>query len=290
MPRLGPMPSGGTRLILLGTAGGPRPVVARSAPAQVLLIDEVPYVVDCGEGVAHQLVRAGIPPRTVRHVLLTHHHSDHNLDYGNLLYLAWATGLQTPVDTYGPPPLAAMTRQFLALHDYDLRARMADEGRPPLGPLVQVHELSQPGVVLETAQVRVTAALVHHPPVEPAFAFRFDAPDRSIVISGDTTPTPSLIALAQGADVLVHEVMYAPAIPRLLGLSPNAARLREHLLASHTTLEQVGQVATAAGVRTLVLSHFVPSDDPQVTDDLWRTGAQQHFAGEIIVGRDLLVI
>jgi ribonuclease BN (tRNA processing enzyme) len=282
--------AGGTRLILLGTAGGPRPVIPRSSPAQVLLIDDVPYVVDCGEGVAHQLVRAGIPPRTVRHVLLTHHHSDHNLDYGNLLYLAWATGLQTPIQTYGPPPIAAMTGQFLALHDYDLSLRMADEGRPPLAPLVQVHEFAQPGVILDTPRVRVTAALVHHPPVEPSFAYRFDAPDRSIVISGDTTPSPSLVALAQGADVLVHEVMYAPAIPRLLGLTSNAARLRQHLLASHTTLDQVGRIATAAGVRTLVLSHFVPSDDPEVSDAVWRAGAEQHFAGEVIVGHDLLVI
>ena len=138
--------------------------------------------------------------------------------------------------------------------------------------------------------LRVTATIVQHPPVYPAFAYRFDTPDRSIVISGDTTPSDDLIRLAQGADVLVHEVMYVPALARLLECVPNAPTLREHLLASHTRLEDVGHIATAAGVSTLVLSHFTPADDPDIPESVWLTGAQAHFAGEVIVGTDLLVV
>ncbi len=100
----GPKPKAKTRLILLGTGGGPRPKKVNSASAQVILVNDVPYVVDCGNGVARQLVFAGVPLPSLRHVFITHHHSDHNADYGNLLLLAWASGLRTRVDTWGRPP------------------------------------------------------------------------------------------------------------------------------------------------------------------------------------------
>jgi ribonuclease BN (tRNA processing enzyme) len=124
----------------------------------------------------------------------------------------------------------------------------------------------------------------------PSFAYRFDCPDRSIVISGDTRPSNGLVALAKGADVLVHEVMYLPALEALIASEPNAKTLREHLLASHTSAADVGKVATRAGVKALVLSHFVPGGFPFVTDDQWRDTVRPHFTGEIIVGRDLMVL
>ncbi len=278
------------RLILLGTAGGPTPKPNRAAPAQAIVIGDDIYIVDCGNGVARQMVLAGLKPGRIRGVFITHHHSDHNADYGNLLLLAWAADLATPVDTYGPAPLVRMTRQFLDLNGVDIRTRVADEGRPPLAPLIRAHDVMQPGPVHADANVRVTAALVDHPPLTPAFAYRFDAPGRSIVISGDTRPSANLVALAKGADVLVHEVMYLPAIEKLIATEPNAASLREHLIASHTTTEQVGRIATEAGVGTLVLSHFVPGGYPFVSDQVWRDAVRPHFAGEIIVGRDLMVI
>ena len=132
-----------SRLILLGTAGGPTPKPNRAAPAQVIVVDDVAYVVDCGNGVARQLVLAKLRLGAVRHVFLTHHHSDHNADYGNLLLLAWATDLTTRVDTWGPPPLAEMTKLFLELNAYDIRTRIADEGRPPLAPLIRPHEIDR---------------------------------------------------------------------------------------------------------------------------------------------------
>jgi len=281
-----------TRLILLGTKGGPSisTNTGRHLPSQVVIVGGAPYVVDCGLGVTGQLVRAGIDIRKLRHILITHHHSDHDLEYGNLLYTTWVQGLATPVDAWGPPPLAAMTEQFFALNQYDIATRMADEGRSDPRGLVHVHEFSAGGVVLENADVTVTAALLPHPPVTPNFGYRFDAADRSIVISGDTAYSEATIALAKDADVLVHEAMHEQGTARLAQRFGNAARLMEHLKAAHTTTEDVGRVAAAAHVKLLVLSHLVPGDDPSITDEMWSAGAREHYKGPIIVGRDLMEI
>jgi ribonuclease BN (tRNA processing enzyme) len=279
-----------TRLILLGTGGGPRPKTNTSASAQAIVVDGVLYVVDCGDGVARQLVLAGIPLTALRHVFVTHHHSDHNADYGNLLLLSWAAGLKTRVDTWGPPPLATMTRLFFEMNQYDIDTRVKDEGRPPLAPLVTAHELREGGVVMQDDRVKVTSAIVSHPPVTPAFAFRVDGPDRSIVISGDTARSDNVIALARGADVLVHEALFVPAVDRLVAIVPNAPTLKEHIIASHTSAEDCGRVAEAAGVKTLVLSHLVPPDDPAITDQMWVDAARAHFHGRVILGKDLLEI
>jgi ribonuclease BN (tRNA processing enzyme) len=285
-----PPPAGRTRLILLGTGGGPRPKRESNASSQVVIAGDRLYVIDCGDGVARQLVLAGASLDALRHVFVTHHHSDHNADYGNLLLLAWASGLRTPVDTWGPPPLERMTRLFLELNAYDIGIRIEEAGFVPFEPLIRAHERSEPGLVLEDENVRVTSALVAHPPVAPAFAYRFDAADRSIVVSGDTARSESLIRLAKGADVLVHEAMYLPAVERLVSRIPNASRLRDHLLASHTSVEDCARIATAAGVKMLVLSHLVPPDDPQVSEQDWLTAARPHYEGPIVVGRDLLEI
>lgn len=137
-----------TRLILLGTGGGPRPRTASSAAAQVIVSNGIAYVIDCGDGVARQLVSAGIPLATLRHIFVTHQHSDHNADYGNLMWLAWTAGLRTRVDTWGPPPLERMTRLFFEMNQYDIDMRIANEGRVPLVPLVSVHELRAGGAVM----------------------------------------------------------------------------------------------------------------------------------------------
>ena len=279
-----------TRLILLGSGGGPRPRKASSGSAQVIINNGLAYVVDCGDGVARQLAFADVPLSTLRHVFLTHHHSDHNADYGNLIWLAWTAGLRTRIDTWGPPPLSKMTRLFFEMNKNDIDVRVANEGRVPLVPLVHVHEVRRGGPVMTDENVKVTAALVNHPPVVPAFAYRFDTADRSIVISGDTAPSDSLVKLAAGADVLVHSVMYPPALDRLVARVPNAAALKASILAHQTSAEDAGRIAQSAGAKTLVLSHFVPPDDSEVTDQMWIDAARSHFTGSVVVGRDLLEI
>jgi ribonuclease BN (tRNA processing enzyme) len=256
----------------------------------VLIIAGVPYLVDCGSGVSRQLVAAGVPLNNLRHVFITHHHSDHNLEYGGVVYNAWATGLNVAVHAYGPPPLAQMTRDFLSYMRFDIETRIADEGRPDLRPLLVAHEFDKPGVVMSNGDVKVTAGRVRHPPIEQAYAYRFDATDRSVVISGDTTYSPELIELAKGADVLVHEILYPPGIDKLLARVPNAATLRKHLIDSHTVPEDVGKVAAAAGVKTLVLSHFVPGDDATIGEAMWVQGVRMHYPGPIVVGRDLMEV
>ena len=275
-----------TRLVMLATGGGPRPRKDRGNTAHALVVDNVLHLVDCGSGVARQLVLAGIPLATLRHVFITHHHSDHNLDYGNVLVQAWVSGLRTRVDCWGPPPLEKMTRLYFEMNAYDIDTRIADEGRPPLVPLVHAHELTQGGVVMQDERVKVTTALVDHPPVVPALAFRFDCPDRSIVFSGDTNKSDNLVRLAKGADLLVHEALWVPAVDRLVARIPNAATLKKHIIDSHTSVEDVGRVAAAAGVKTLVLSHLVPADDPMLSDQMWIDAARPYFKGDIVVARD----
>ncbi|WP_320534169.1 MBL fold metallo-hydrolase [Robbsia andropogonis] len=283
-------PVKGTQLILLGTKGGPTPSDLRAAPANVLIVDGQPYVVDCGNGVALQLTKAGIKLSGIRDVFLTHHHSDHNADLGNLVFLAWASGLRTSINLYGPPRMKKMIDDFVDMNAIDIDVRMREEGRPPFRPLINVHEFDDPCLVMEDERVRVTSMLVDHYTIKPAFAYRFETRDRTVVFSGDTAYYPALAEFAKGADVLVHEVMYLPALRKLMANVDNAPTLLDHLLKSHTSTEQVGKIAAAAGVKTLVLSHFVPGGDPAITDDMWAVDVRKHFDGQIIVGHDLQVI
>jgi ribonuclease BN (tRNA processing enzyme) len=183
-----------------------------------------------------------------------------------------------------------MTSAFFDYQKFDIDTRIVDEGRVDPRKLVGLHEFGRAGMVMQNDEVKVTSCRVRHPPVTQSYAYRFDAKDRSIVISGDTAYAPELAEFAKGANVLVHEVMYLPGIEALLKRLPNAKRLREHLMAAHTLPEDVGRLAAQAGVATLVLSHFVPGDDPTITDEQWSEGVRKHFKGEIIVGKDLLEI
>jgi ribonuclease BN (tRNA processing enzyme) len=254
------------------------------------MINDVPYLVDCGYGTSKQLIAAGVALQSVRCVFITHHHSDHNLDFGPLLYNAWITGQPMRVDAYGPTGMKALARDFFKYQKFDIDVRIVDEGRSDPHRLVTAHEVTKPGVVMTNDDVKVSACLVRHPPIKQAYAYRFDAKGRSIVISGDTAYAPELAEFAKDADVLVHEVMYLPGIEALLQRLPNAKRLREHLMAAHTLPEDVGKIAAQARVKTLVLSHFVPGDDPSITDEQWSAGVRKHFNGRVVVGRDLMEI
>lgn len=280
-----------TRLILLGTKGGP-PVArsGRSNSANLILVNDVPYLVDCGYGVTRQMIAAGVDPGRTRYIFLTHHHSDHTLEYGTLLYQAWLSPRRPEIQVYGPKGTAKMTRTAFDTQKLDIAIRMEDEGMKEPRTMVEVDELESEGLVMENEDVRVTCCRVRHPPIRDSFAFRFDAKDQSIVISGDTAYSPELIRLAKNADILVHEALYLPAVDQIVARAANAPRLRQHIIASHTTTEEVGRVAEEAGVKTLVLSHLIPGDEPALPDEKWLEGVRNHYTGRAIVGRDLLEI
>lgn len=280
-------PTPPTRVVLLGTKGGPTPSPLRAAPATLIEIAGRAFVVDCGNGVANQLAKARMPLSRLAHIFVTHNHSDHMADVGTLIELAWSSGLITPVTVHGPPPIRQIVHDQLAAFAYDIAGRIREEGRMPLAPLVHVDERAAPGVVLREADVTVTSALVDHETIRPAFAYRFDTPGRSIVISGDTRYSDNLVRLAKGADLLIHEAIYAPAIDHMGGEA--APTLGDHLRRSHTVTEDVGLVAGRAGVKKLVLSHLVPAD-PAITDEMWLAGVRKNFAGEVVVGRDLMEV
>lgn len=325
-----------TRLVLLGTAGGPLPSPVRSGISQAVVVGDRVYVVDCGSGVTRQLRRARLLAG-VHQVFLTHLHSDHDCDYFNLFLLGWPI-LQwnPPVHAYGPGPAGALpatptdrptdvevavvnpanptpglvdlTQHQVQAHAYDINIRMRDAGRRDLTGLVVPHEIPippgagptlvappmEPILVSEDDRVRVTATLVQHAPVFPAFAYRFDTDEGSVVLSGDTAPSPNLVTLARGADLLVHEVFADHTRSRSEWDATEdeseiwEAKQREHhLVTSHTPLSAVGKVAAEADVRRLVLTHFIPGDD-ELPDEDWTAGVGTAFSGEVVVGRDLL--
>ncbi|MCA6125277.1 MBL fold metallo-hydrolase [Bradyrhizobium sp. WSM 1704] len=277
-----------TRIVFLGTKGGPRVGTGASNPANLVMVGDTPFVIDCGMGVSRQLVRAGVPIPSVKYIFISHHHSDHNLEYGNLFYNAWAAGLKTPIHSFGPKGIEAMTRAYWELNKFDVETRIEDEGRPDPRPLLIAKDIAGDGVVLKTPDVTVTAFRTPHPPIVDNFAYKFETPDGVIVFSSDTAYNPKLAEFAKGADVLVHECLYVPAVDRLVATTKNGATLEKHLLDSHTSTEDVGRIAAAAGMKMLVLSHFVPGDDPQVTDDDWTRDVKKNFSGKIVVAKDLM--
>jgi ribonuclease BN (tRNA processing enzyme) len=282
---------GPNRLVLLGTRGGPaiRTGYVPSPSSSLLVYDNVPYVIDTGYGVSFKLVEAKLPLPLLRYIFITHHHSDHNAEFGLLLNNAWAMGLRTPVDAYGPAGMRRLADGFWDAYKFDIETRMADEGRPDLRKLVAAHEYTE-GKVLEADGVKVTALRNMHPPITESFALKFEFADRTIVFSGDTAYFPPLAAFAKGADILVHEVMYAPALEELLRRNPNAPTLMAHLKASHTLTDDVGRLATEAGVKKLVLSHFVPADATGVTEQTWIDAVRPTYKGDLVVGKDLMTI
>jgi ribonuclease BN (tRNA processing enzyme) len=275
-----------TRIVFLGTKGGPRVENGPSNPANLVMVNDTPFVIDCGMGVSRQLVIAGVPIPSVKFIFISHHHSDHNLEYGNLVYNAWVAGLSTPIQSFGPKGIEAMTKTYWELNKFDVETRIEDEGRPDPRKLLIAKDITEDGVVLQTQDVKVTAFRTPHPPITDNFAYKFETPDGIIVFSSDTNYNPKLAEFSKGADVLVHEALYLPWVERLVARVKNGATLKRHLLESHTTAEDVGRIADAANVKVLVMSHLAPGD-LDVTDADWTNEAKKNFNGRIIVARDL---
>ncbi|MBM3519404.1 MAG: MBL fold metallo-hydrolase [Alphaproteobacteria bacterium] len=276
---------------LLGTKGGPAIYPGGPLPtASLLRFGGETIIVDCGAGVATGIARQGIDLKSITMVFVTHLHSDHCLDFGPLMHTAWASGLSHPVDVFGPAGLADYWRHFLAAMEYDIALRRADEGRPSLADLVRLSVIDARQTIRHRG-VTVKALRNLHPPIEESYALRFEADGLAVVFSGDTAYFPPLAEFARGADLLIHEAMEPGGIERLVARVGNAdGRLRRHLYASHTPVEDVGRIAKAAGVGALALNHLVPSADPLVTPETWTEGARRYWKGPLHVGYDGLRI
>lgn len=278
------------RLILLGTKGGPS--IRKGGPSptsSVLQLAGQTIVVDCGVGVARGLVEAGISLDQIDTVFITHLHSDHLLELGPLLYTAWTSNLTTPVDIYGPQGIEQYWEHFIASMAFDHGVRTGDEKRRKLTDLIRVHTFAE-GNVARIGNVEVSALRVDHPPVDDCFALRFDGPDKPVVFSADTCHFPALAAFAKGAGTLVHEAMLGAGIDALVARMKAAPDLRAHLMASHTMIEDVGRIATEAGVGQLVLNHLIPADDPRFASSDWLEAIAPTWSGPVIVGEDGLEI
>ncbi|GHG53015.1 hydrolase [Sinomonas cellulolyticus] len=287
----------GLEVITLGTAAGP--AIRSGAPgiATAVVVDGAHYLIDFGLGCTRQAQAAGLHGKDLRAAFVTHLHSDH---VGELpAYLLWnwgapVQGFERDVPIYGPgPDTSAMVSSILAAYDYDIRIRIVDEGRPDLRKIVRPVDIPlpadaaaggpahtpamEPFMVYEDELVTVTAILVEHPPVFPAFAFRFDTRYGSVVISGDTTECSNVARLARGADLLVHEAVNLSFFAER-DFSPE---FLNHQQISHTTPPGVGRIATAAGVPHVVLSHLAGV----ATDDEWADGVRAEFAGKVTVAK-----
>jgi ribonuclease BN (tRNA processing enzyme) len=269
----------GTKLVLLGTAAGPVPGRTRHMTSHVMLSNGAAYVLDCGLGVTDQFARTGIPFSAMRSIFITHHHPDHNIEYGPLLIIGWMQGMPLALRAFGPPPLKQMTERFLRAYETTIGFWAEDFKLRPLG-LIDVSEVSAAGPVTQDDNVKVTSIIVEHPPVKPALGYRFDFKDRSIAFSGDTAPLQAVAKMAEGADIRGQIARGQPG---------KLEDFMAHMKADHTPVEDVGRIAHEAGVKILVLSHLTPAID-SISDDAWRAAAAKYFKGEIIVGRDLMVV
>ena len=284
----------GTKLVILGSGGGPVPGRTRRMTSHVMLSDGAAYVLDCGLGVTDQYARTGIPFGALKSIFITHHHPDHNVEYGPLLVVGWVQGVPLTVRAFGPPPLKQMTEDLLRAYKTTIDFWAEDFKMKPLVS-VDVTEISGAGPVMQDDKVKVSSIVVQHPPVAPALAYRFDFKDRSIAFSGDTAPLDAVATMATGADVLVHEAMFVPAVETYIkaqiarGRPVKLEDFMAHMKADHTPVEDVGRIAQQAGVKTLVLSHLTPAIDT-LTDDKWRAAAATTFKGDIVVAHDMTVV
>jgi len=292
----------GTTVTLLGTSGGPVPVRGRAMTAQTVEVDGAAYLVDCGAGALQRLIEAGVPIATLRALLVTHLHADHVADYFATIAagkpFAAGGGFPQPLQVVGPPGMRDLHEGVLGAFACALETQYRASGLGPgLRELVEVRELAAPAdgaepfEVYADAHVRVTAALADHPPIAPCFAFRFDTDGGSIVFSGDGVPSPGVLALAAGADLLVHEAMHAQAMLDHGAPERFVAMLRR----SHTDVTQVGAVARECGARRLVLSHLIPllpgsSDPPAFDAEAWLAPVRADYDGPVVLGSDLMRI
>jgi ribonuclease BN (tRNA processing enzyme) len=298
----------GTKLVLLGTQGGPNFNLQRGETASLLVVDGEPYVIDCGYGTLRALVQSGTGFLNVGNIFLTHLHDDHTADLVALLSHQWTQGRVKPTTVYGPHGTDKLVEAANLFSQANSEIRSVDEARSVLpsdlfkGMVVQA--MAQPVTVLKTAALTITAIENTHYPDESkakmahrALAYRFEAADRSVVFSGDTAYSTNLVQLAKGAEVLVCEAMNVEVTRKNFDervkrgyYADNPEGVWKHIADTHTSVEDAGRMAAEAGVKTLVLNHILPGALTELPDSDYIASAAKHFNGTIVVGKDQMVL
>jgi ribonuclease BN (tRNA processing enzyme) len=281
-----------TQVVMLGT-GTPRPDPNRSGPATAIVVNDTPYLIDFGPGVIRRATAAyekgvtalGYGGVNVKTVFLTHLHSDHTAGYPDLIFTPWVMGRREPLAVYGPKGLKAMTEHVLKAWQVDIQARTGGLNQHnSTGCKVNAHEIV-PGLVYRDDNVVVTAFPARHEEMVDSFSYRFDAPDRSIVISGDTAPTQTLIDHSRRCDVLIHEA-YSIAEARHRS-RPTPEFRRRH----HTSSAELAEIANAVKPGLLVTYHRaqLPGEPhgPQDVLDVLVEEIKQAYAGKVMAAQDL---
>jgi ribonuclease BN (tRNA processing enzyme) len=280
-----------TQIVMLGT-GTPRPDPERSGPATAIVVNGTPYLVDFGPGVVRRAAAAyrkgvtafGPAAAELRTVFLTHLHADHTAGYPDLILTPWILGRTQPIDVYGPPGLRDMTRLVLDAWKIDIDNRVNGIDRlPRAGCGVNVHEI-EAGVIYTDRNIRITAFPVRHGELENAFGFRFECPDKVIVISGDTAPTRSLDQHCGGCDVLIHEAYSQETYERV---SRKWQRYRRNY---HTSSKELAALAARVKPGLLVLYHranaggamTLPDPEEALLDEVRRL-----YNGRVVTAHDL---
>jgi ribonuclease Z len=278
-----------SKVVLLGT-GTPAATPDRSGPATAIVVNDTAYLVDFGPGVVRRASAAAtsrgiaaLQPTRMQLAFVTHLHSDHTVGFADLIFSPWVVGRRTPLEVYGPRGLKAMAGHLIEAYRVDIETRTNEDGNQrtfPDGYKVNAHEISA-GVVYKDKNVTVTAFETKH--AMESFGYRFDTPDRSIVISGDTNPAQATIDACRGCDILIHEVhtsAWLAARPEAGGALPGTFRRFSEKY--HTTTEQLGELARQAKPRLLILYHYNSLTPEELQSDMMK-----HYAGQFVIGRDL---
>ena len=272
----------GTEVILLGT-GTPYPDPAAAGPATAVVVGGRVFLFDTGSGVMRRLKAANLPINGPEALFITHLHSDHTLGYADLILTSWVMRRRAPFPVYGPRGLRRMTNHLLAAFSEDISIRTNGlEHEVAGGYRVDVHEI-RGGVVYEKDGVRVTAIAVEHGAWQNAFAYRIDAANRSIVISGDTRPSEALVKAAAGVDILIHEVYSAARLKP--EDRPGGKDWPRYCREYHTSDVELGALAARIRPKLLILDHIIRmgASDEELLAGVLAGG----YNGRVVIGKDL---
>ncbi len=273
----------GTFIVMLGT-GTPNPDPERSGPAVAIIAGDRPYLVDCGPGIVRRAAAArlagvsALDMPNLSKLFITHLHSDHTAGYADLILTPWVLEREQPLEVFGPPGIRAMTEYILAAYAEDIEIRLhGSQPQNATGIQVNAQEI-EPGEIYRDENVTVTAFAVPHGAWRHAFGFRFEAANRSIVVTGDTVATDAVVEACNGCDILVHEV-YAKT-----GLDRRTADWQEYHRASHTSGIELGEVAARAQPKLLVLYHQLMWG---ATEAELLAEIRQSYDGPVVFAKDL---